>query len=185
MQTATGAVPASVTLVNTDAFFKLETHDAKAEGSALIFTVDAERSTGTWAFALFMMLFMWLLSLAAVTAAWFVVGNRRGLLWPPMSFMGALLFALVPLRNAAPGQPPIGSVIDFGSFFIAEGLISLSLIVTVIVGYRVERANEREEAAKSAAETPAPPPPPASIPEEPVHPQGVPVGARPWQDVRR
>ncbi|SEF38498.1 protein of unknown function [Amycolatopsis pretoriensis] len=186
VQTATGAVPVSVTLVNTDAFFKLKTHDEKAEDGALVFTADAERSTGTWAFALFMMLFMWLLSLAAVTAAWFVVGNRRGLLWPPMSFMGALLFALVPLRNAAPGQPPIGSVIDFGSFFIAEGLISLSLIVTVIVGYRVERANEREEkAAKVAVETPDPSPPALPLPEAAGHRQGAPVGAQPWQDVRR
>jgi hypothetical protein len=185
VQTATGAAPSSVTLINADSFFKIEPRDVKAEGGALIFTVDATRSTGTFAFALFMMLFMWLLSLAAVMAAWFVIGNRRGLLWPPMSFMGALLFALVPLRNAAPGQPPIGSVIDFGSFFIAEGLISLSLIVTVVVGYWVERTKERKEAAeKAAADTPQPVPTPPS-PDGFAYPQGAPGGQQPWQAAQR
>ncbi|MEV7045103.1 DUF4436 family protein [Amycolatopsis sp. NPDC051061] len=178
---ATAVVPSSVTLVNADSFFKIEPQDVKAADGGLIFTVDATRSTGTFAFALFLMLFMGLLSLAAVVAAWFVVGNRRGLLWPPMSFMGALLFALVPLRNAAPGQPPIGSVIDFGSFFIAEGLISLSLIVTVIVGYWVERVKEREDAAeKAAADVPAPPPPDVF-----AYPQGAPGGQQAWQGAQR
>ncbi|WP_090051604.1 DUF4436 family protein [Lentzea fradiae] len=50
-----------------------------------------------------------------------------------MSFMGALLLALVPPRNAVPGQPPIGSAVDFGAFFIIEALIFLFLITTGVV----------------------------------------------------
>ncbi|MFD9697451.1 DUF4436 family protein [Lentzea sp. NPDC059081] len=149
------AVPVGVTLVNADSFFKLTLGQHEEAHDALTFTVAAKRSTGTFSFALFIMVFMWFLSLAAVIAAYFAVRGRHGLLWPSMSFMGALLFALVPLRNAVPGQPPIGSVVDFGAFFIAEALISLSLITTVVVGYRVERAKERAkelEAAKEAAE---------------------------------
>lgn len=137
------AVPVNVTLVNADSFFKLTLADEKNVNDALTFSAGADRSTGTFAFALFIMVFMWFLSLAAVIAAWYAVKGRHGLLWPSMSFMGALLFALVPLRNAVPGQPPVGSVVDFGSFFIAEALISMSLITTVVVGYRVERAKER------------------------------------------
>ncbi|MBN3511140.1 DUF4436 family protein [Mycolicibacterium septicum] len=56
--------------------------------------------------------------------------------------MAALLFALIPFRNAVPGNPPIGSVIDFASFFIAETVISIALIASVVIGYRFEMANE-------------------------------------------
>jgi hypothetical protein len=195
VQTAAALVPFNVTLINGDSFFKIDSTDVNAEGGALIFTVNATRSTGTFAFALFLMLFMWLLSLAAVIASGWVVSHRSGLIWPPMSFMGALLFALVPLRNAAPGAPPIGSVIDFGSFFIAEGLISLSLITAVVLGYRVERAKERE---KAAAETPPPPPEPSLPQPQPqpqplplpapdgfAYPQGTPGGQQPWQGAQR
>ncbi|MFD5830138.1 DUF4436 family protein [Lentzea sp. NPDC060358] len=146
------AVPVTVTLVNADSFFRLTLVRNETTNDALMFSAAAERSVGTFAFALFIMVFMWFLSLAAVIAAWFAMKGRHGLLWPSMSFMGALLFALVPLRNAVPGQPPVGSVVDFGAFFLAEALISLSLITTVVVGYRVERAKEREKAAAEAAE---------------------------------
>lgn len=153
------SVPISVTLASADAFFNLKnfTTDKTLAGdpNGLIFSAKADRSTGTFAFAVFIMLFMWMLSLTAVLAAWFAVGGKHGLLWPSMSFMGALLFALVPLRNAVPGQPPIGSVIDFGAFFIAEGLISVSLITTVIVGYRIELLKGKKEET-AANNSPAP-----------------------------
>ncbi|HEX7304954.1 DUF4436 family protein [Lentzea sp.] len=166
------AVPVNLTLVNADSFFKLTLAKDETTSDALMFTAAAKRSTGTFAFALFIMVFMWFLSLAAVIAAWFAVKGRHGLLWPSMSFMGALLFALVPLRNAVPGQPPVGSVVDFGAFFIAEALISLSLITTVVIGYRVERAKEREKELAAAAEEAAAR---ESIPAEPS--PLVPVGS--------
>jgi hypothetical protein len=50
---------------------------------------------------------------------------------------------MVPLRNAVPGSPPIGSVIDFMAFFIAEAVISASLITSVVVGYRQQLELDR------------------------------------------
>jgi hypothetical protein len=138
-------VPISLSLVNADSFFKLSTKDTKTVAGAVLFSAGFDRSMGTFAFALFVMIFMWCLSLAAVIAAWFAISGRKGLLWPSMSFMGALLFALIPLRNAVPGQPPVGSVVDFASFFIAEALISVSLISTVVAGFLVERAKDRAD----------------------------------------
>lgn len=157
------AVPVSVTFTNADSFFKIKPADLKTDGGALTFTAQAGRSTGTMAFAVFIMVFMWGLSLAAVIAAWFAAGGRRGLLWPSLSFMGALLFALVPLRNALPGSPPIGSIADFGAFFMAEALISISLITTVVFGYIVERGNEKKEAAENHLAPPAGGPPPMAM----------------------
>ncbi|MFC0430809.1 DUF4436 family protein [Kutzneria buriramensis] len=150
-------IPVNVTFASADSFFAFGDFAAEKtdDPHVVLFTAQASRSFGTLVFALFIMVFMWSLSLAAVIAAWFAVSGKRGLLWPSMSFMGALLFALVPLRNAVPGQPPIGSVVDFSAFFIAEALISLSLITTVVVGYRTERANERAAAQPVAPVTSA------------------------------
>ena len=141
------AAPVAVTFASGDTFFSLSPRDTKTSDGVFTFAADAGRTVGMFAFALFIMLFMWCLSIAAVIAATFAIMGRHGLLWPSMSFMGALLFALVPLRNAVPGGPPIGSVIDFGAFFIAEALISFSLIATVVVGYLVELRKKREAAA--------------------------------------
>ncbi|GAA3437176.1 DUF4436 family protein [Kutzneria kofuensis] len=146
-ESAGETAPLAVTFASGDTFFAIHPRDTKTDDGVLTFSADTSRTVGMFAFALFIMLFMWCLSIAAVIAATFAIAGRHGLLWPSMSFMGALLFALVPLRNAVPGSPPIGSVVDFAAFFIAEGLISLSLICTVVVGYRVELRKKAEAAA--------------------------------------
>jgi hypothetical protein len=47
------------------------------------------------------------------------------------SFTAALLFAFATVRNAQPGTPPIGTYSDFISFFWAEVIIALCLVVLV------------------------------------------------------
>jgi hypothetical protein len=46
-------------------------------------------------------------------------------------WMGALLFALVPLRNAMPAVPPVGVLSDIVSFFWAEIIVAVCLVVSV------------------------------------------------------
>ena len=153
-ESADDTVPVDVTFASADTFFGFTLRHTKTEDGLLTFSADTSRTVSMFAFAIFIMLFMWCLSIAAVIAATFAITGRHGLLWPSMSFMGALLFALVPLRNAVPGAPPIGSVVDFAAFFIAEGLISLSLICTVVVGYRVELRKRAEVAGGAARRRP-------------------------------
>ncbi|MFI5782444.1 DUF4436 family protein [Nocardia sp. NPDC051570] len=140
------AVPTMVTIANNDAFFQLASRFSAADGgdpTLVDLTLDARRTTPTTTFAVFLMVLMLGLAIAVVTTAYYVLRWRRGLLFPACSLMAVMLFAVVPLRNAVPGNPPIGSVIDFASFFLAEGIISVALIVTVMIGYRVEIAMER------------------------------------------
>ena len=106
-----------------------------------------ERSTSTVLFAVFIMVFMWCLTIAALIAAWYTASGRLGLFWSALGFLGTLLFALIPLRNAVPGDPPIGSLIDFAAFFIAEGVVSISMIVTVLHGYHIEISHKKRKAA--------------------------------------
>lgn len=139
------SVPVAVTISSADPFFR-NTPSADSITTDPLAEVDidltATRSTPTLVFAVFVMVLMLGLAAAAVTASYYILRWRRGLLFPGCSMMAAILFALIPLRNAVPGDPPIGSVIDFASFFIAETVIATALIASVIVGYRVEIANE-------------------------------------------
>jgi Domain of unknown function (DUF4436) len=108
-------------------------------------TATVERSTSTVVFAAFIMAFMWCLTIAALIAAWYVASGKLGLFWSALGFLGTLLFALIPLRNAVPGDPPIGSLIDFAAFFIAEGVVSISMIVTVLHGYHIEISKKQKD----------------------------------------
>lgn len=109
--------------------------------------LEVYRSMPTLIFAVFVMVLMLGLALGAVVAAFYVLHWRRGLVFPACSMMAAILFALIPLRNAVPGSPPIGSLIDFGSIFIAEAVIAIALISSIVLSFRDQRSIERAESA--------------------------------------
>jgi hypothetical protein len=158
-----GDYPLALTVVNTDPFFGMTTTETPTQNSAggAAVNLSISRSNPTLIFAVFVMVLMLGLALAAVVAAFYVLHWRRGLIFPACSMMAAILFALIPLRNAVPGSPPIGSVIDFGSFFIAEAVISIALISSIVMGFRhqrsIERAEDDAEPATVAVETVAAP----------------------------
>ncbi|MEH3136827.1 MAG: DUF4436 family protein [Mycolicibacterium neoaurum] len=128
-------LPLEVTLSNGDAFFAV-TPALSPDQGWLSLTLKAERSVPTMVFGVFIMVLMLGLAASAAVLASYVVRTRRGVEYGAYSVMAALLFAMVPLRNAIPGDPPIGSLIDFSAFFIAEAVIAVSLITSVVVGYR-------------------------------------------------
>jgi hypothetical protein len=142
-------LPMSATIANTDSFFWITPTLNTDYGDGLDVDLLMKRSTPTVVFAVFVMILMLGLAAAAVTASYYALRWRRGLVLPACSMMAAILFALIPLRNAVPGGPPIGSLIDFASFFIAEAVISISLITSVVLGYRHDIAFERAEAERA------------------------------------
>ena len=58
------------------------------------------------------MVLQWLLAISAISAA-IVWVNGRKIEVTMFGWMGALLFALIPLRNAMPAVPPVGVLSDF------------------------------------------------------------------------
>jgi hypothetical protein len=94
------------------------------------------RSRSTYILAWFQGIVMWLLGLSVLAGALYIVRHRLGLVWPALGWMAATLFALVGFRNAAPGLPPIGSLIDYCAFFWAEAIITLSLVLVIVKGVR-------------------------------------------------
>ncbi len=77
-----------------------------------VFDIDVRRSGDTLAFAGIMLLVL----IALPLVAWFVAGwtywGGRAVQPTLLSWMAAMLFATVPLRNFLPGSPPAGSWID-------------------------------------------------------------------------
>ncbi|HEX3785219.1 MAG TPA: DUF4436 family protein [Pseudonocardiaceae bacterium] len=132
-------VPISLTFRNADAFFLTRAIGANVDSGTAAMDLRIERSRGTFIFAWFLMAAMWILALSVLGAAWIIVRQRRGLIWPAMGWMAATLFALVAVRNAVPGLPPIGSLFDYASFLWAEAIVAVSLGVVAACGVLVEQ----------------------------------------------
>jgi hypothetical protein len=131
-------VPLVIGLEEGDPFFAFKQTATLNEGNGVAVTERISRSRSTFILAWFMMAAMWALALAVLLAAWLIVRQRRGIIWPALGWMAATLFALVGMRNAAPGYPPIGSLLDYAAFFWAELLVAVGLTMVVVRGARVE-----------------------------------------------
>ncbi|GAA1943131.1 DUF4436 family protein [Kitasatospora viridis] len=142
--TAGGAsVPVVVGVVEADPFFAMHQGGHQSEQGTVAVTERMARSRSTFIFAWFMIVAMWSLGLSVLFVAWLITKQRRGLIWPALGWMAATLFALIGMRNAAPGSPPIGSLLDYAAFYWAEALVALGLTVTVLRGLRVESGERR------------------------------------------
>ena len=97
--------------------------------------------------AWFMIIAMWALALSVLGGARILAARRQGMVWPALGWMAATLFALIGMRNAAPGSPPIGSLIDYAAFFWAEAIIAGSVVYVATSGIRAERAAIKSNAA--------------------------------------
>jgi hypothetical protein len=95
-------------------------------------TFTANRSTATTSWAVGMMTINWLIALAAVGVVLTVVLRQRPWETRHLAWLGSLIFALSAFRSTAPGNPPIGTFLDFRSFFPAIALVVLSLVALVM-----------------------------------------------------
>ncbi|HJP76836.1 MAG TPA: DUF4436 family protein [Pseudonocardiaceae bacterium] len=132
-------VPISLIFRNEDPFFLTTATGANMASGAATIGLRIERSRGTFIFAWFLMAAMWILALSVLAAALIIVRGRRGFIWPALGWMAATLFALVAVRNAVPGLPPIGSLFDYASFLWAEGIVAASIAAVTVQGLLVER----------------------------------------------
>ncbi|RKT19997.1 uncharacterized protein DUF4436 [Streptomyces sp. 1114.5] len=159
---ATGAVPVGLVFGDADPFFAVHptaehpTADGPTTGTVVL-NARATRARSTLILAWFMIAAMWALALAVMGGAEVLYRGRLGMVWPALGWMAATMFALIGMRNAAPGGPPIGSLIDYVAFFWAEAIIATSLTAAVITGTRVERRKRGAEAARAARAEPGGP----------------------------
>lgn len=129
-------------------------------------TFDARRATTTVVYVVWIMILMYGLAISGVLLLWAVVIRRLEVpIWAFGLFVG-VLFALPPLRLALPGNPPLGVLVDYVSFYWAVTIVGITLLWLVAVGIRQHRATAEQRAqarteidqqldARSTAEHPA------------------------------
>jgi Domain of unknown function (DUF4436) len=112
--------------------FKIDAAKAKESTSDYVgIDMSVARASTTKFFSFFVMSMMWGLTLGVMMLTLSVVLRGRKVELAMFSFTAALLFAFATVRNAQPGTPPIGTFGDFISFFWAEVIIALCLIILV------------------------------------------------------
>jgi hypothetical protein len=131
-------VPVDMVFRNFDPLFLVAPTGAAGQSGGVAADLRFTRSRGTFILAWFLMGAMWVLALSVVGASVIIVRQHRGLPWPALGWMAATLFALVVVRNAVPGSPPVGSLFDYAAFLWAEALIAVSVGVVSVCGIAVE-----------------------------------------------
>jgi hypothetical protein len=128
------------------------TSDANGVGP---YQVSLRRSLSAWAFGVVIVgVFLAIAGLGLFVAVQ-TVRNRR-LFQPPMTtWYAALLFAVVPLRNALPGSPPFGAWIDVTIVLWVLVVLVISMLIYIACWWR----HLRPDAEKPT--TPAVPPAPS------------------------
>jgi hypothetical protein len=101
--------------------------DPDSAGLVAALELEASRDQNVRVWALAMMAINWVLALAAVAVTASVVLGDRAWESRHLAWLGSMLFALAAFRNTAPGNPIIGTFLDFYAFFPAEAIITLCL----------------------------------------------------------
>ncbi|WP_100810140.1 DUF4436 family protein [Microbacterium sp. BR1] len=126
--TASGRVPGwSISAHEVDLGMQAEFDGVREDVDAM--EITATRSGSTITFGIVLLGLMIVMPVLVLTVAIAVYRGRRRVEASFMSWMGAMLFATIPLRTFLPGSPPIGSWIDF--------LIVLWVIVGLIGGLAI------------------------------------------------
>ncbi|RUO95951.1 hypothetical protein BC936DRAFT_142903, partial [Jimgerdemannia flammicorona] len=100
-------------------------------------SLNMARSATTKGFSLFIIIIMWLLALGVTSVAYEIIFCGREVILPHiqppiMAATAALLFAIVNVRNAQPGVPPIGSLADICGYFWNVALIAVSAFMMTV-----------------------------------------------------
>lgn len=140
------SIPIVVDLVTTVTDFEIVATPEATSGDPTSFTViplTAGRSTTTTVYAMGIMALMWGLAVTGVFMAWAVVIWRvETPMWVYGYFVG-VLFALPPLREALPGRPPPGTLVDYAAFYWSIGIIGVTLLLMMSLWIRRSRPEER------------------------------------------
>jgi hypothetical protein len=117
-------------------------HEQVAEPDVLALDLTIRRTPATDAFAILILVLQVLLASAAAALAVLVWSRHRRVEVTMLTWLAAMLFAIVPLRNAMPGSPPIGALVDVVVFFWAVTVIALSLVSVLVRWSRQEPARQ-------------------------------------------
>lgn len=98
--------------------------------------ISASRSGATVAFGIVLLTLMVIIPTLVLIVAIAVLRGRRKVEVTTLGWMGAMVFATIPLRNFLPGSPPIGSWIDYLIVLWVIAALVAGLVIFVIAWWR-------------------------------------------------
>lgn len=142
-------VPLRFSLRSSDPGFTVKVAEDRSTDDAAVIDLRVARRGTVIGWAAFFVLVCWLLAIAAASIGWTTVVH--GIATPAWAwgFLIGVLFALPPLRNALPGAPPSGSLVDLAAFYWAVGIVALTLVAMIgSWNVRVRRAPHEPDAPR-------------------------------------
>jgi hypothetical protein len=148
-ETAVQRVP--VTFVNRLAGWEINTTNANGHGP---YRVSLRRSPSAGAFGVVILGVLIAIAGLGLFVAIQTVRDRRKFQPPKTTWYAAMLFAVVPLRNALPGSPPFGGWVDITIVLWVLVVLVLSMLLYIACWWRHLRPEA--ETPPAPAESPAP-----------------------------
>jgi hypothetical protein len=122
-------IPIAVDFYGSIPGMKIEASKSKESDDNYVgIDMTISRSSTVLFFSLFIAVLMWGATLGVMLLVLSIILRGRKIEVGMFSFLSALLFAMVAVRNSQPGVPPIGTFSDFISFFWAEVILALCLM---------------------------------------------------------
>lgn len=129
------AVPFTFDLKTAAPGFAVDVKEQKQKNtsfSVIAIDFNIRRAASSFGFSVFVMILIGILTLVAFLSGFTCVMGDRKIELSMLGWLATLLFAMLPLRNAMPGAPPIGCLADYLSFFWAEAITAITLIAAAI-----------------------------------------------------
>jgi hypothetical protein len=167
-------VPTTVTLVNRLLGWEVTVSPADNSSEIGPYRVELHRSASTVLAGVAILCVLLALATLALFVAVETVWDRRKFQPPMTTWYAAMLFAVMPLRNALPEAPPFGSWIDVTIVMWVVVVLAISMALYISCWWRHTRPEPEKPAvpAQPPAEAPKPPVPvpPAAVAEKPPVP---------------
>jgi hypothetical protein len=96
------------------------------------FAINITRASSAKTYTIFIMVLMWALALAGVAMTLMLILLHRPIDSGPLTYLAALLFAFPLIRDTLPGEPGLGTLIDYVSYFWAEAIVAIALLALLI-----------------------------------------------------
>jgi hypothetical protein len=128
--------------------------EASSTENAFDVAVDLSRRAASIIWVVFFMFIAWAIAIGCAAIMWWVVVyNFENPFWC-FALFASVLFALPTLRNALPGSPRYGVLVDWSAFYWAIGIVALSLILALVV-WNVSSRNAMHRAKRRLGDTDA------------------------------
>lgn len=143
-----GAVPVRLVFAAATQDYGVDAESLDLASGRTGVEIDISRSPVTIAWAIVMMVIYWSIALLIVLVMGLVLIERLSFRFDYVLVTVTTVFAFVAFRTTAPGNPPLGSLLDYLAFFWAELLVASSAIGLLL--YHVFTGSKRKNATDPA-----------------------------------